>query len=125
MKQTKKERMYQNIERHGDNLNKIFNTEYDNITLCKKLHKLERQAHKVATDYCNGDIDTEAWDSIADNIYDKLCKILGDKASDYCFLNGDCRGYALKIHDDIVRDNNYIIYRDWGGYGILSPDFNE
>jgi hypothetical protein len=40
------------------------------------------------------------------------------------FLNGDARGYALKIQDDYVRDNNLDIHKDWGGYGILAPEFD-
>jgi len=39
------------------------------------------------------------------------------------FFNSDPRGYALKIKDDYTRD--ITIYRDWGGYGILAPDFSE
>ena len=39
------------------------------------------------------------------------------------FVNGDCRGYALKIFDDYIRKNDITIYRDWGGYGIIAPDF--
>ena len=37
----KKERMHKQIEEHGANLNSIFKTGLDNITLCKKLHSLE------------------------------------------------------------------------------------
>jgi len=36
------------------------------------------------------------------------------------FINGDPRGYALKIKDEFVRENNLTIYQDWGGYGILA-----
>ena len=39
------------------------------------------------------------------------------------FINGDCRGYALKLEDDVARD--LAIYKDWGGYGIIAPDFKE
>ena len=41
------------------------------------------------------------------------------------FLNGDPRGYALKIPDDYVRDNDLNIHRDWGGYGIIAPDLAD
>ena len=50
---TKKERMYQRIEQHGANLNAIFETEHDNIALCKKLLRIERKAHHAATCLCN------------------------------------------------------------------------
>jgi len=54
-----KQTMYQQIEQHGNNLNAIFNTGLDAISLCKKLRKLELKANKIATDWCNGLIDTE------------------------------------------------------------------
>jgi hypothetical protein len=31
----------------------------------------------------------------------------------------------LKIDDDYVRKNNIDIYKDFGGYGIIAPDFRE
>lgn len=34
------------------------------------------------------------------------------------YLNGDPRGYALKLN---IPNNEYSIYRDLGGYGILAP----
>ena len=42
------------------------------------------------------------------------------------FINGDPRGYALKI-DDKYQDRLHKvgIHRDWGGYGIIAPDFSE
>ena len=40
------------------------------------------------------------------------------------FVNGDCRGYALKIDDKYIRENNIKLHCDWGGYGIIAPDFN-
>ena len=39
------------------------------------------------------------------------------------FVNGDCRGYALKIFPDFITKNNFKIYLDWGGNGIIAPDF--
>jgi hypothetical protein len=39
---TKKEKMYNNIRNHGNNLKFLFNVEMDSITLCKKLFRLEK-----------------------------------------------------------------------------------
>ena len=116
--------MYQQIEAHGQNLNNIFNTGIENVTLCKKLHRLEKQANKLATDYCNGEngVDSENIDTFTTPILKKVKAILGDKFP--VQFNGDARGYALKISDKIVRENNLKIYTDWGGYGILCPEFN-
>jgi len=41
------------------------------------------------------------------------------------FHNYDARGYALKIEFEDTDKRRYEIYRDWGGYGIIAPDFNE
>ena len=49
----KKEIMYQKIEQHGQNLNNIFKTKFDNITLYKKLFRLERKVHHATTCLCN------------------------------------------------------------------------
>ena len=129
--------MYQQIEKHGNDLNRIFNTGLDAITLCKKLHRLEAQAHKLATDYCNGDngITSENWEDKITPIMDKVYTVLNNgKYNDDrphqkkvpIFLNGDARGYALKINDSYVRTLRMAgktIYTDWGGYGIICPDF--
>ena len=38
------------------------------------------------------------------------------------FINFDARGYALKIKENYSKDLN--IYKDMGGFGIISPEFN-
>lgn len=41
------------------------------------------------------------------------------------FVNGDARGYALKIKDaemDKLFKAGIRLHQDWGGYGILSPE---
>ena len=95
----------------------------DSIKLCKMLFRLENKAHQLATDFCNGDIDQLEWDTKANKILTKVESILKDKKN--LLLNGDARGYALKIDDKYIRKNNLTIYRDWGGYGIIAPDFRE
>ena len=125
----KKEKMYFNIYNHGKNLNNIFNTNYDNISLCKKLFRLEKKAHKLSTDYCNGDLNFDDWELLTNSILKEVFNILNVK-NDYdswisnIFVNGDCRGYALKIDDKYIRENNIKLHCDWGGYGIIAPDFN-
>ena len=44
---TKHERMYEQIEKHGANLNAIFNTDLDNIKLCKKLFQFHGKPKDV------------------------------------------------------------------------------
>lgn len=127
--------MYNKIGKHGKNLNTIFNTDYDNITLCKKLFRLEKKAHKLSTDYCNGILNCNEWEIETDKILLKVYQILNANTSFgllhniKIFVNADCRGYALKICDKDIKNKiqntlKLNIYCDWGGYGIIAPDFN-
>lgn len=123
----KKERMYQQIENHGKNLNTVFGLSEDPVKLAKRLHSIEVKAHKLAEDYCNGvnGVDTETWPALTDKILDRLDKIINFKKQNIpVFVNGDARGYALKIDDEYVRHYGLTIHKDWGGYGILAPEFD-
>ena len=125
----KKERQLEQIQRHGEQLNAIFNTGLEPVQLCKKLRRLELKANRIATDWCNGEngIDSENIDSFIDPIIQSVHKILnsnGNHGKMPIKFNGDARGYALKISDEIVRERKLQIYTDWGGYGILAPEFN-
>lgn len=123
MKPTKKERMYRRIQKHGEQLNAIFKTPYAPIELCKKLRRIETKQHKAGEDYCNGYIDSEQFDKIKIDTRTKLVKLLGDSVP--VMINGDPRGYALKIDDSIIRERDLDIMTDWGGYGLLAPDLTE
>ena len=125
MKATKKELLYSRITKHGQDLKRVFNLDptTDPVKLCKKLLRLENKAHRLATDYCNGDVDQIEFDTKGDKILKKVETILKDKK--HLLLNGDARGYALKIDDNFLRINNLSIFRDWGGFGIVAPDFRE
>ena len=121
----KKEMLYLRITKHGQDLKAVFNLDrdIDPVKLCKRLLRLENKAHKLAVDFCNGVIDQLEWDKKADQILTKVETILKNKKVLFC--NGDARGYALKIDDEYIRNNNFNIHRDWGGYGIIAPDFRE
>lgn len=125
-RKTRKEEMYEAIIKHGRNLNMIFGTDHDGITLCKKLRLLEIAAHKIAEYNCNIGYASEAEEDIqTGKILDKVDKILSfRKAGVPVFLNLDARGYALKINDNWMRKNKVVdLEKDWGGYGIIAPDF--
>jgi hypothetical protein len=125
MKANKKAEMYAKIEKHGNDLNVIFNTGIDPVKLCKKLFSLENKAAALCLEECN----------TGKNNYVKICAIstqvkkilfkncFNPELFKAVFINGDPRGYALKIKDDYVRENNLKIEKDWGGYGILAPNF--
>lgn len=122
---SKREAMYARIKEHGENLNAIFNTGIEPITLCKKLHRLEVKAHRLATDYCNGEngVNSDNWEAKVYPILSQVNKILGvDGMNSFIIVNGDARGYALKISEAYCA--NLKIHKDWGGYGIIAPDFS-
>ena len=138
--------MYEEIEKHGQQLNDIFKTKFDNITLCKRLFSLENKAHRATTCLCNTNTlnllelnrftgydvkqaTEEEQEVFFDKITRSLEKILGKEGAGHCFINHDPRGYALKIKDSWIteqykKDNKFRIYTDFGGNGILAPEFN-
>lgn len=122
MKTSKQAKMYAAIQNHGEQLNAIFHTPFEPIELCKKLHRLELAQHRAAEQYCNGDIDADQYEAITETTLSKVRKILGDAVP--VMVNHDCRGYSLKLSDDIMREKCLILYKDWGGFGILAPDFS-
>ena len=106
-----KEMLYSRITRHGQNLKAMFNLDrdIDPVKLCKRLLRLETKAHKLAVDFCNGVIDQLEWDKKADQILTKVETILNNKKVLFC--NGDARGYALKIDDEYLKNNNFNTFR--------------
>ena len=122
---TKKERMYQQIEKHGRDLIKVFALpeSLEPIALCKKLRRLETEANRKMVDYCNGDIQGEEIDAYQEKLETRVGKIIGAHNLPMLYVNRDPRGYTLKLTEHASATAN--IHKDWGGYGILAPDFNE
>lgn len=126
MKASERIKMYQDIENHGAKIINIFNLASDTepIALCKKLRRIENKAANIALDYCNGYIDMEKRDHADKLIVKRLEKVLNFTAQGIpVFINGDPRGYSLKIDDQYVRDNDVEIMTDWGGFGLIAPNF--
>jgi len=124
MATSSKEKMYQQIEKHGEDLKVIFklSTDVDSIKLCKQLFRLENKAHQLAEDDYNGiDVNAEV-----EKVFKSVCKVLNLKniKDIKIFWTNAPRGYALKIDDEFVFKNKLQIHRDWGGNGILAPDFS-
>ena len=118
-------KMYRNISNHGENLKKVFSlpADTDPVKLCKKLFRLETKAHRLAEQYCNGDIEIEQWEAGTGKILDSVNKILDYKNKGISvFANGDARGYTLKIK---AKDTPSYLFKDWGGFGIIAPDFRD
>jgi hypothetical protein len=122
MNKAQKKELYENITAHGNNLKKIFKLDnsIDSVKLCKSLLKLEKKAHELALVYCNCGVLNQG---LVDEILKKVSKLLNLENEYPVFFNGDARGYALKITDDFCKDKE--IFKDWGGYGIIAPDFRE
>lgn len=123
---TKKNQQRGAILRHGFNLIRVFGMPEGTspVALYKRLHRIEAEAHTFAERYCNGEVTEEQDAKKEASILKRLDAILGfNEKGIPVLVNSDPRGYALKIDDAYVREHNLDIHRDWGGYGILAPDF--
>jgi len=139
MTKNEKEEMYAAIERHGHNLLALFPnaTIKDPIALCKALRRLEVKAHKAAENWCNGvdcGADGDAQYNIGNGCAKRAGVILASFGTPFMIkFTGDARGYSLKVVyigkpqgtrcDSIPH--GIAIYKDWGGYGIIAPDFTS
>ncbi len=120
---TKKEKMYQRIEKHGRDLLEVFGLDCEPVQLCKRLRRLELKANRICCDLCNGDIDQDDADKQLEAIEKSLIKIIGKENAGKVFINRDPRGYALKMTEDESKKHR-AVHRDFGGYVILAPDFS-
>jgi len=127
---TIKERRANQLERHYNALSKLASicgiNNADGKKFSNKLRKLEFEAHKLTTDYCNGDngmTSHEVFEERISPIKEQVLALFNNNIKGF-FVNGDCRGYALKIEDDLMRGEYKEIglQTDWGGYGLLSPE---
>ena len=127
-KRTKKQQQAENILQHGFRLLRIFphaaTQGFSAVTLCKRLHRIEAEAHRFAERECNEQLPEGASERKNASILKRLDAILGFRAAGVpVFLNGDPRGYALKIDDAWMRAHPDVeLHRDWGGYCILAPE---
>ena len=98
-------------------------TERDPVKLCRKLRRLEADGHRLAEDRCNLDLGESVVAARRNKILADLDALL-DFRDIPVFLNGDPRGYALKIESEWTRAHAPGLQRDWGGYGIIAPDLS-
>lgn len=91
------------------------------------LWNAEREATRDSVYRCNGNLSEEQWD-VTVNIASERVKVVFGKLPPGFFVNGDPRGYALKINNDKPEGHALIeavkLHTDWGGYGILSPEID-
>lgn len=108
--------------RHIQLLGQIFGKDVPNpYSTFEILIKAEREAHRKACQYCNGEIDGETYERWEEKFVQRLAGKLGVKQMpEGFFVNGDPRGYSLKMKEGTFPQGFWI---DFGGYGILAPEF--
>lgn len=63
-------------------------------------------------------------DRIFDRLERRVKRVFGGVLPAGFFFNHDPRGYALKIKQEFNETgSNRTFTTDWGGYGLLAPDF--
>lgn len=107
--------------RHIQALGKLFGNNvpnpYATYEICLKA---EKEAHRMMTKSCNGEISDEKLEKWEEKFLKRLTKNLGVKEMpDGFFINGDPRGYALKMKEGTFEG----LSTDFGGYGILGAEF--
>jgi hypothetical protein len=91
---------------------------YEGLKIYEKLNRLERKCNRLQTWNCNTGEDTTKQD---EQILKAVQKLLPNVQG--IFINGDPRGYSIKIKESEVKSLPVSLYTDWGGYGILAPEF--
>ena len=112
--------------RHFENLAKILGLTVEGVEyIYPHLKRIERDGHRLAEKYCNGEVDSEQIESLENKLksnLDATLKYSTSHARQHIKFNWDPRGYFLKFHDEYIRKNNLRIETDWGGYGIVCPE---
>lgn len=145
------------LDRHYDNCERLARYVGVSNPIGKKIStalvQLEYIAHRGATAYCNGEdftcflrgagnvafkfnSDETAWHEFTQCVKARVLTVFDSRSLPGFFVNGDARGYALKIDTDAAKkllgkdaitrwDALYnSLHRDWGGYVILSPEYS-
>jgi hypothetical protein len=87
----------------------------------QRLRRLEMKARRMAEAECNGTLPEGAWEKFVETTTRTIERIFGGPVPGF-FVNSDPRGYALKIdpsHGKVPEGMS----TDWGGCGILAPEF--
>jgi len=134
----KTDRMYARIREHGEKLLKLFPDASikEPVLLSKRAFAMERLVHQAECDDCNGppqgfrsEEEQELWTKKIEWREERtrvnFKKLFGVPLEYPFFINGDPRGYTLKVKDDYMCEHSIDLPRDWGGYGIIAPDLME
>jgi len=111
--------------RHIENLGKLFNLDYNDAEgLYRSLRRIETKLNRIYEVAC----ERELWPQeteVKTRLKERAKKLT--KNANGLIFNSDPRGYSIKIDDQVnreLRNQGINLYSDWGGYGILAPDFN-
>jgi hypothetical protein len=108
---------------HIQNIAKLLGVGYSEAKIVfKQLKALEYRGHKLAEQYCNGELQYDSYNIRIKPIKTALKRLIPPPLLKNVHLNGDPRGYFLKIDDDYMRVHRPALETDWGGYGILCPE---
>ncbi len=129
-KMTVKERRAERLEKHYNSLEKLYNLcgggKLTGRKLSYKLLVLLQRAHRLTTAQCNGEGNYEAQESELNKIESEVKALFNDNLNGF-FINGDPRGYALKLDNSKKNCVDYKaagLHTDFGGYGILAPEID-
>jgi len=108
--------------RHLETLSKLAGVDYPYpFDIYEKLCRIENKANRTATKDCNGELSEEQVIKADELTRKAVTKLLPNLNPQDWFINGDPRGYTLKIREEKAQELN--MWTDWGGYGILAPEF--
>jgi hypothetical protein len=121
MTETQKQEIQERRAAHHAALETIF-PGHTGLGAWRKLRRLEARAHLAATSYCDGDITADRYEEEQEAVRRAVEKLAGGELT-ALYINGDPRGYALKL--DLPGEAIPVgMATDWGGYGILAPEID-
>lgn len=101
------------------------------VQALRRLALIEQKLHKWAEDACSVQLDERTErrrETMRREMLDEV-RVMLPLVSLAVMLNGDPRGWALKLDDEKLGDfydhdvpASERLARDWGGYFLLSPD---
>ena len=123
----KKQTKYQKEKAYGEKIIEAFGLkDADPVQTYRTLRRLEKRGNRLAVEDCTVELREGEHEKRATAILKHVDRVTGYKAKGVpVFLNGDPRGYALKVRADWMEGNKTDLHTDWGGYGILAPDLSE
>jgi hypothetical protein len=95
--------------------------------LWRALRRIEVKASNAATAQCNGEAyqgqpyrEESEWNEFCSAIGREVARVMGGTPEGF-YVNGDPRGYALKIDPERGGRIPAGLETDWGRYGLLAP----